>query len=373
MYVTVEAIETKDHWRRADAVLDGLVAGEPWTRSAYARGTFRIRYRSEQAYLATVHDGDSLTGAVVLAAPQRCMFGLPYRVLRSADRNVMYTSLLRCRHGRELEVLEALAAATPTLHRVTGAPIARLHRVCQPAVEVLSRTLLRRGHEVVVADEAPCAVVRLDETMDVFWAARGRKARYNLRRSQRGLEEALGGAVVVQRLRGETAGAPSWESAWQVFRAMLRRSRRFCVAGDGVDERLIAWDEAVEVWRRHDTVDLALLTDGRRAVAGELSVVQGATRNLVLMCYDDEYAEFSPGSVLFAASLDDGHTLGDRVVVLGAGGGAWKERWVNEVWRTSTVTWRLGGFVGRCWALVQRCKGRLTTETEPMGVQAHVR
>lgn len=261
------------------------------------------------------------------------------RDLRGVENEVMIAR--PCFGGDERSFFSALLDERHVVARCLGVDQLRLGKLGSSSAALLEELCESRGIPADLRRTDGCSVVHLEDDLDEARARKGRKARYNIRRSRRRLGALHERGCHLFRLRCEASDHPMMGPAMEDALRLLADSHQMEKATEAtwtLGGRLAHLTEQMRVWAERGCLDLCLLLVGSRPVATQVNVLADGRLWVVHMAYDRSLAGLSPGRVLFDLQLEDGHRRGDRRWVLGGGGGDWKSYWANEeesVWQVT--------------------------------------
>ncbi len=349
-------------WRDRLQALEAVSPPDPYATWAYQKAVAELRHRGARVWLVAVpaagEAAGPLDGAACFVEGERPFGFGRVRVLRSLDFNVMRMAPVLARPGAEARVAAALAAAGPTLARQSGAALATLFKLDAPRVVPLAAALAAAGlpHRLAAFNRSPR--LALPDDLQDYLQGKGRKSRYNLRRSERLLGDATGGRLRFARYEGEALSGPEFAARWHEFEALLAATWRAADPPQPYPEaELLAFHrQALADWQAKGTALFTALEAGDTLLAGQLNVRHGTRLWVVLMAYARAFTAHSPGKILFFRTLEALHANGVRQFELGGEGLHWKSEWANDELQTVTLEWPLGGWQGLVWGVAERLR-----------------
>ena len=208
----------------------------------------------------------------------------------------------------------------------------RLHlaqlRVGSPETVIASEVLRRSGYGILpsVRTEA-CPYVALPATFEELLATRSSKARQDVRRRRRKLEQA--GRV---RFR-TTTGGPNLERDWKKFLTVEAsgwkgQTKSAIVTRPGAKT---LYDDFVHEAAERGWLRLGLLELDGSVIAGQLAVFLGGEGFGLKMGFDESYRDLGPGSVIIAETFREAIEEGLRGMDLLGDADPYKMRWTDQV------------------------------------------
>ncbi len=321
----------------------------------YQFSIWKALYRGKTAYLIEFFDGGLCVGAAFLLEDSQRRKGLNFRILRSMDFAVMQMPPLMMRRGFEDAALKAFSASRFAIARKCGADLVALYKIEKTSGEKLLSALKTFGLAGRSKVFNTNYQVETYEGIEAYIQSKTRKTVYNIRRAARQLSETLGVEPQLLRLRGDVFGQEEFREKWKLFQAIRSRSWQMEDAGERGSEysRMIEnfFSDVLSEWSRKGWLDLALLMAGERVLAGQVNAIIGDEQWVILMAFDQELRNFSPGRVLFYYQLQDAWSRGDRRIIMGGASETGKSIWSNREDDTLTIEFPLYSVKGVLWSL----------------------
>lgn len=306
-------------------------AGSPFGAPAWAEAWWR-NLAPENARLAVVavRDGDHLAGLAPFFTTSR--FGITEARLLSGGWASRLGIL--CEEGREDAVAAAisstLAEASPVPDIVHWEAIDATSRW----PERLSESWPGRAHRLRDESRRGAPVLRLAPATYVDWfAAKGSHFRGHMRRDRRKIEKE--GATF------RAATEETLEADLSSF-ARLHSARREERGGSTAvsPESMAALTQAAGNLFRESRFAVWLIDDPEgEAISAQVFVRAGSVVAFWNTGFDERWRRFSPGALTVLVAIEDAFSRGDRLMDLGGGEAAYKDRLSDEdrpvVWRTS--------------------------------------
>ncbi len=320
-----------------------------WT---YAHAAWECSGSPRAVWLITVGDPEDPAGLFFFSDRVRTHLKQNVTYLQSIDHHVMRRQPSLAPSGGQLAAIEALITARTTVHQVTGASILSLTKLLHTDAQEI-QTLLHGCHIPCLIEEMGISYeIVCSEDVGAYWSTKKAKSLYNLRRAGRLLQERIG-PLRVDRIRGSSWDDPELQARWVSFVDLRRRSWQLLQAVErdpAEPETMLAFDEEViRDWADRGWLEISLLRSEDTIVAGILSCCTDQTCWVVIQAFDEAYAAYSPGRVLFAQLIDQCHADGIRRWVLGPTSDSGKRFWANRQELLVKITFPLGGWTGRLW------------------------
>jgi|GEM_PF-2637247 len=321
----------------------------------YQFSVWKALYRGKTVRLIEFFDAGLLIGVAFLVEDLQTRKGLTFHVLRSMDFAVMHMPPMMMRRGFEQAALKAFAVSRLKIAHKCGADLVALYKIEDSPGKILLDMLKATGLPGRSHVFNTNYQVEIYDGVEAYIQSKTRKTVYNIRRAARQLSELMGVEPKLLRLRGDVFGQDDFRDKWRLFQAIRSRSWQMEDAGErgsGYSEMIERFfDDVLIDWSRRGWLDLALLMADERVLAGQINAVIGDEQWVILMAFDQDLKNFSPGRVLFYYQLQDAWERGDRRIIMGGASETGKSIWSNREDDTLTIEIPLYSIKGILWAL----------------------
>jgi len=363
MSIFLRPLRTDQDWLKCQSEVEQLEKRCPedcYQNWRFQYEAWKVLSKGNPAWLLGFVKNNELSGAMFLLESESVRRRVRFKTLRSMDFAVMHAPPMIVPTEYEKEAARALAVNRRLLARATGADLVTLYKLNKHRSEALRLELERRWlpHEHKTFNIS--YQIDLSEGVETYLKTKKRKSIYNIRRSMRLLEEAVGGELHLERYRGTGFGNPAFEAAWKSFEALREQSWQL-EAAKNVGEKYPVqlqnfFSELVHDWGNRGWLDLVLLKREDRLLAGQVNAIIGSTQWVILMAFARDLSEFSPGRVLLYRQLADSYERGDRLIILGGESDSGKQFWANQFETTLELSWPLASTKAFAWSLMRLAK-----------------
>jgi len=197
-----------------------------------------------------------------------------------------------------------------------------------PDLAGLQAALKGNGLKPILVEWAVCPRVSLTGSWEDYWAAKKRKFRYNLKRSQRLLAEEAG-PLRLEEIRGAAEVKAGLARAADIHAA--RWARRYTRTIFSSRAGRAFFDQALAGLAAEGLARLYLLWAGGDLAAFSLSFVGPRTHYYYIPGFDPQFSKYSPGTLLLWELVARSFREGLIRLDLMKGEEDYKSRWNNQV------------------------------------------
>jgi CelD/BcsL family acetyltransferase involved in cellulose biosynthesis len=198
-----------------------------------------------------------------------------------------------------------------------------------------SRAMDAAGLTATKGQWAEVAVVDMQGSWEDYLASRSPKLRQNCRRLVRRFEKVEGARYERYRPAGAAAGDadPRWDIYDQCEQLAADSWQSSTSDGNTLSNESVRafFRQTHELAVRAGAVDINLVYVGEKLVAFGYNYVWNGRVSGVRMGFDAEFAQLSPGVVLYAKTLQDSFERGDHTFDFGPGSLEIKKRWLTRM------------------------------------------
>ncbi|MCX7003421.1 MAG: GNAT family N-acetyltransferase [bacterium] len=362
--VHVRCLRTEEDWLACRAALDALAADappSPWATWHNWYTVWQLRCARVHCWLIEIALGGAqapVDAAVILRENHSRRAWGTLKSLRTMDWAAARQPPLIMRAGTERAACTAFVAALPRIARATGAHLLALYYMDGDALPPLYDSLRAAGYPVRrrIVTFDPQIVGPLD--VDAHLKQHQRSRVKNIATRERKFEKECGQRPTMVRLRGGFTTEPGLARLWELFQTIWHAAWQWNHLHQLNQEHAAASKQYLEAIVNEASatgcLDIILLMLGEKPIAGYVNVAQAGTIWLMFTCYDQAYAKYGPGAMIFRGLLLDSQTRGDRVIDFGGEALDWKRGWANTEITMYQVECGIGGLPGFLWSLKQR-------------------
>ncbi len=356
------------------AVWKNILGKPPAIRFGFRVSSRDISIGAEESSVAPAADG-----AYFAVCEETRKFGT-MRIVRTMDYHATGLDLFPQGRKAGFSAWDSLLDARGEIGFETGASLMSLYKLTDESASALEQRLSTRKIPYSKQVFNKNFHILLPDDIEVYWKTKSSKALYNIRRSERLLSAETGKPLRTVRYSSAELEESPGAAVFGAFLVLLLRWAENRAEGSAdlpPSEILSFRQDAFSGWIRDDAMELYVLLSGNEVLAGQINVFRSDRIVVNAMSYDQDYARFSPGRILFRNFLTLSHERGIRLIELGGEGEDWKKEWSTHDEPVWSVSFPIGGWKDALWSLSRslkslrpRRRGPSGVTTEPAGVDS---